>query len=90
MRRDLKASALRRLKIAAGQLRAVERMVEAEEYCVDIIVQLEAVKHALAGVERTVLENHLSTHVEEQIKSGRTKTAVDEVLKVYALAIKSK
>jgi len=61
-------------------------MVEKEKYCIDIITQSSAVKEALSGVEDLILENHLSTHVIEQIQSGQKKKATDEVLKVYKLA----
>ena len=65
-------------------------MVEDDKYCVDIITQSSAIKEALSGVEHLILENHLSTHVLEQMKSGRERQAVDEILKVYKLAQKKK
>ena len=85
-----KSSALRRLNIAKGQLSGLIKMVEEDKYCVDIITQSSAVKEALSGVEHVILENHLSTHVLEQIKSGQEKKAVDEILKVYKLAQRKK
>lgn len=90
MKVDLKKKALRRLSLIKGQLNGLIKMVDAERYCVDIITQSSAVKEALSGVEDLVLENHLSTHVLEQIKSGKEKKAVDEILKVYKLAQKKK
>ncbi len=63
-------------------------MVEDGKYCVDIITQAEAVKSALSGVENLILENHLSTHVMEQIGGGQKNKAVSEILKVYKLAQK--
>lgn len=65
-------------------------MVDEEKYCVDIITQTSAIKEALSGVEHLVLENHLSTHVLHQIKSGKEQKAVSEILKVYKLAQKKK
>ena len=47
-------------------------------------------KEALSGVEDLMLENHLTTHVVAQVKSGRSKKAVEEILKVYKLAQKKK
>lgn len=90
MRKDIKEKALRRLKILEGQVRGLQTMVENEDYCVDIITQSSAVKEALSGVEDLILENHLSTHVLHQIKSGKEKTAIGEILKVYKLAQKKK
>lgn len=63
-------------------------MVEKEEYCIDIISQSLAVKEALSGIEDIILENHLSTHVVEQMKNGRAKLATDEILKIYKLSKK--
>ena len=90
MQNKTKTSALRRLKIIRGQLNGLINMVEQNKYCVDIITQASAIKEALAGVERIILENHLSTHVLHQIKGGEEKKAVSEVLKVYKLAQKNK
>ncbi len=83
-----KQRALRRLKIAEGQVRGLQKMVEEENYCVDIITQTSAVREALSGIEDMILENHLSGHVIEQMKSGREAQAVKEVLAVYTLAKK--
>lgn len=88
MRKDIKSKAIRRLKIVEGQIRGLQKMVEDEKYCIDIITQASAIKEALAGVENLVLENHLSTHVVHQMRSGSEKQAVDEILKVYKLKIK--
>lgn len=86
MKQDTKQKLLRRLSIIEGQLRGVRKMVESEAYCVDIITQTEAIKHALSGAENMLLENHLSTHVVEQMKSGSEKKATAEMLKIYKLA----
>ena len=86
MKADIKRKVIRRLKLVEGQVRGLQRMVEEEKYCVDIITQASAIKEALSGVKDLVLENHLSTHVIEQIKAGNEKKAVDEILKIYKLA----
>ncbi len=65
-------------------------MVDEEKYCIDIIIQASAIKEALSGVEDLILENHLSTHVVHQMKSGKVKQAVAEILKIYKLAQKKK
>lgn len=90
MRKDIQSKAVRRLKIIEGQIRGLQKMVEDENYCVDIITQASAIKEALSGVEDLVLENHLSTHVIEQMKNGKEDKAVEEILKVYKLAQKKK
>lgn len=90
MKKSIKQSTLRRLHVIRGQMNGLLRMVEDDKYCVDIITQSSAVKEALSGVEHLILENHLSTHVLEQIRGGQEKKAVDEILKVYKLAQKKK
>lgn len=85
MKQDIKPKAVQRLKIIEGQIRGLQKMVEDDNYCIDIITQASAVKEALSGVEDLLLENHLSTHVVEQIKSGEEAHATDEILKVYKL-----
>jgi len=61
-------------------------MVEREDYCIDIINQSLAAKSALSVVEDLMLENHLSCHVVEQIKSGNVAKATKEILNVYKLS----
>ena len=63
-------------------------MIEEDTYCVDVITQTQAVKNALSSIEDVMLENHLSTHVVEQIKSGKHRRAIDEILSVYKLSKK--
>ena len=63
-------------------------MVGEEKYCIDIITQSSAIKEALSSVEDLILENHLSTHVVEQIKEGKEKQATKEILKIYKLSKK--
>ena len=85
MKADIKSRAIRRLKIAEGQIRGLQAMVEDEKYCIDIITQASAIKEALSGVEDLLLENHLETHVIHQAKNGQEDQAIEEVLKVYKL-----
>ena len=76
MKKEVKKRVNRRLKIIAGQIRGLERMVDEEQYCVDIITQTSAVRQALASIEDLMLENHLSTHVIEQMRNGNEKKAI--------------
>jgi DNA-binding FrmR family transcriptional regulator len=90
MKADIKKKSLRRLSLIRGQVDGLIKMVDTERYCVDVIIQSSAIKEALSGVEDLVLEKHLTTHVVEQMKSGKHKKAVEEILKVYKLAQKKK
>ena len=86
MKQLIKKKAIRRLKILEGQIRGIQRMVEKEDYCVDIIHQSLAAKEALSGIENLILENHLSTHVVEQIKAGKKSKAIEEMMVIYKLS----
>ena len=88
MKADLKKKSLRRLNLIRGQLNGLIKMVDAERYCVDIITQASAIKEALSGVEDLILENHLETHVLQQVRAGKGKKAIAEILKVYKLTQK--
>lgn len=85
MNTKTKTQALRRLKIIEGQVRGLQKMVEDDAYCIDVITQASAVKEALSGVEDLLLENHLTTHVIHQVKTGDEEKATAEILKVYKL-----
>ena len=88
MKKEIKKRAMRRLKVLEGQIRGLQRMVDKEEYCIDILQQSSAAKNALSGIEDLILENHLSTHVIEQIKSGNTKKPKEEIIQIYKLSKK--
>jgi len=61
--------ALRRLKNIEGQVRGLERMVEEEQYCVDILTQVAAVRAALKSVGLVVLRRHIETCVADALGS---------------------
>lgn len=63
-------------------------MIEKEKYCVGVITQSSAVRQALSAIEDLILENHLSTHVQEQMRGKQSKKAIGEILKIYKLAKK--
>jgi DNA-binding FrmR family transcriptional regulator len=80
-----KEKLVRRLKIIEGQVRGLQEMVKKDAYCIDVITQTSAVKQALSGIEDALMESHLSTCVVHQIKKGKERTAIGEILKVYHL-----
>jgi len=86
MKAEIKKQLVNRLKRIEGQVRGLEQMVLNDKYCIDIITQSNAVRKALLGVENIVLENHLSTHVIDQIKQKEEDRAIKEILKVYKLS----
>lgn len=80
-----KGQIIRRLKLLEGQVRSLQKMVENDTYCIDVITQTSAVKQGLSNVEDLLLENHLGGCILHQIKSGQTNKAKEEILKVYKL-----
>jgi len=74
-----------RLKRIEGQVRGLQRMIEEDTYCIDVITQTSAVKAGLSNVEDELLKDHLSHCVVHQIHSGKTAKATEEILKVYKL-----
>jgi len=79
-----------RLRRVEGQVRGLERMIERGAYCVDVIHQSLAIKEALSRVEDLMLENHLLTHVVEQMKKGQKSKAAREIVELYKLSKKKK
>lgn len=74
-KRDL----MNRLRRIEGQVRGLERMLEEDAYCPEILVQASAVNSALNSFCRTLLCSHLHTCVTEDIRAGRD-DAVDELM----------
>ena len=85
---DLKQRALHRSRILEGQLRGLGKMIENEDYCVDIITQSLAIQKSLRSLNKLLVENHLRTHVTEMFEAGGDQQvmAVDELLKVYEIS----
>src|SRR6266702_2253192 len=82
---DLKAANRNRLKRIEGQVRGLQKMVEDDRYCADILVQLASVQEALRGVGRNLMKNHLQHCATKAISSGKPKEAAamyDELLEL--------
>ena len=86
MNKKVKSRAVRRLKIIEGQVRGLQRLVEQDTYCIDVIHQSLAVKEALSSFEHLILENHLRTHAIEQVRKGKDEKAIKEILSVHKLS----
>ena len=59
-----------RLKRIEGQVRGLQRMIEEEQYCIDVLTQIAAVSKALQGVAIGLLDEHLHHCVAEAVKVG--------------------
>ncbi|QDV47488.1 Copper-sensing transcriptional repressor CsoR [Stieleria neptunia] len=83
---DEKRKLNNRLRRVVGQVEAVGRMIENEDYCVDILMQLSAATGALGKVGQIVLEEHLKTCVAEAVQNGNAKEReekIDELVKLF-------
>lgn len=83
-----KTEVLKRLNYIEGHLKGIRKMVDEDQYCVDILRQTYAVRMAIAKLEAIILENHLQTCVPEAIVSGEAQEVIDELIQVYHLAEK--
>jgi CsoR family transcriptional regulator, copper-sensing transcriptional repressor len=63
-------SCRRHLRRIEGQVRGLQKMVEDDRYCIDVVTQIQAVRAALRRVEDEVLADHVSHCVEAAIRSG--------------------
>jgi DNA-binding FrmR family transcriptional regulator len=84
---DIKKRALHRSRILQGQLRGLEKMIDNEDYCVDIITQSLAIQKSLRSLNKLLVENHLRTHVTDMFEAGgdEREAAVTELLTVFEL-----
>jgi DNA-binding FrmR family transcriptional regulator len=73
---------LRRLSRIEGQVRGIARMIEREEYCVDILQQTSALRAAVDAVSLLVLEDHVQGCIRTAAERGEAEQYVDEVLDV--------
>ncbi|HPG37250.1 MAG TPA: metal-sensitive transcriptional regulator [Candidatus Saccharibacteria bacterium] len=85
---ELKKRALHRTKILQGQLKGLEKKIENEDYCMDVLTQSLAIQKSLASLNKLMLENHLRTHVTDMLGSSDESEhakAVTELLSLYEL-----
>lgn len=68
---ELKGANLKRLRRIEGQVRGLQRMVEEDRYCADIIVQVASVQEALRGVARNLMKSHLQHCATKAIHVGK-------------------
>ncbi len=86
-----KTAVTRRLASAAGHIKGIERMVQDDVYCIDIIKQIQAVQAALNKVSTMMLDNHLRTCVTTAIQGNdpvERERMLEEVVSVFAMVEK--
>src|ERR1700739_2351473 len=82
---ELKEANRNRLRRIEGQIRGLQKMVEEDRYCADIIVQIASVQEALRGVARNLMKNHLHHCAAKALASGKAKETAamyDELLEL--------
>lgn len=67
---DIKSRSLKRLRRIEGQVRGIQKMIDDERYCADILTQISSVHEALRGVSREMMRNHLKHCATGAIRSG--------------------
>jgi CsoR family transcriptional regulator, copper-sensing transcriptional repressor len=82
---EIKDRNLKRLRRIEGQVRGLQKMVEEERYCADVLTQLSSVHEALRGVAREVMRNHLKHCAATAIRSGDegAEEMYDELLELF-------
>jgi DNA-binding FrmR family transcriptional regulator len=85
---ELKDANQKRLRRIEGQIRGLQKMVEEDRYCADIITQVASAQEALRGVARNLMKNHLHHCAAKALRSGKkeeTEAMYDELLElIYA------
>ncbi len=76
-----------RLNRIEGQVRGVKKMIEADAYCTDILMQVSAVQAALNAFNRELLANHIHSCVADDIRQGKGET-VDELVQLLQKLMK--
>lgn len=81
---EIKAGNLRRLRKIEGQIRGIQKMVDEDRYCADIIVQIASAQEALRGVGRALMKNHLHHCTDQAVRKGKDEAEAmyDELLEL--------
>ena len=86
---DIKKRASHRSKIIEGQFKGLQKAIDNEVYCIDILTQSLAIQKSLASLNKLILENHLKTCAQEKLNSPTSKVknqAIQELLDLYELS----
>jgi CsoR family transcriptional regulator, copper-sensing transcriptional repressor len=87
---EIKQTVTNRLRRIEGQVRGLQKMVEDERYCADVLTQIASVQEALRGVGRQMLTNHLRHCATEAIRSGDVAQAETVYQEIVELAFRAR
>ena len=76
----VKKEVLKRIAYILGHLQGINKMIEEDKYCIDVVKQIQAVQSALTKVSELILEDHLETCVSHAIKKGEGHKLIKEVM----------
>lgn len=88
MNDDYKKRTKHRAAIIKGQIEGLQRMIESDEYCMDILAQSLAIQRSVASLNKVVIQNHITTHVTDMMASGDEwlqQKATLELMNLYEL-----
>lgn len=77
-----KKAIVNRLKRIEGQVRGIQKMVEDDRYCIDILVQISAIQAALKKVGLSITERHMKHCVANAVETGDGERAIEELIDV--------
>jgi CsoR family transcriptional regulator, copper-sensing transcriptional repressor len=84
---ETKHQALTRLRRIQGQVQGIQRMVEGDKYCVDIMLQISAVQGALERVSKLLMHRHMESCVTDSMKTGSDRERakkIEELIEVFS------
>lgn len=79
---DAKVAAQKRINIIKGQLDGLAKMIDADEYCMDLLTQSLAIQNSLRSLDSVLFERHLKTHVSHQFHN-EPKKATEELVSLF-------
>jgi DNA-binding FrmR family transcriptional regulator len=85
-------TSLQRLKTVEGHIRGIQRMVEEEAYCIDVIQQIQAVQSALNKISSQILEEHMHSCMITAVRGedvAERERVLQEIVNVFAMAAKT-
>lgn len=88
MNETVKTRVRHRIKIITGQVAGLQKMIDNDQYCMDIMTQSLAIQRSLASLNKLVLKNHISTHITDMLASGEEAEqakALEELTDLYEL-----
>jgi CsoR family transcriptional regulator, copper-sensing transcriptional repressor len=86
--KTVKERTVHRAKIVEGQFKGLQKQINEDAYCMDILTQSLAIQKSLASLNKLVLENHIATHIQAMMASGdeaQREKALDELSQLYEL-----